>query len=57
MFIPPWRERREHAIYKELLRTIPKLEERLMTGSEDEVTIIAELVGVVAHSDLPNVIA
>jgi hypothetical protein len=39
------RERREHAIFKELLKTIPGLEERLVQGSEDELAIVAELVG------------
>ena len=38
------RERREHRIFQELLKGIPGLEERLMTGSEDEVVVVAELV-------------
>jgi hypothetical protein len=38
------RERREHHIFRALLNTVPGLEERIMTGSEDEVTIVAELV-------------
>ena len=40
-----FRERREHKIFKELLNGVPGLEERLMTGSGDEVGIVAELVG------------
>jgi hypothetical protein len=38
------RERREHRIFQDLLKGIPGLEERLMTGSEDEVAVVAELV-------------
>jgi hypothetical protein len=38
------RERREHSIYQELMKTVPGLEERLMTSSEDELSIVAELV-------------
>lgn len=44
-----FRERREHAIFQELLKSIPGLEERLVTGSDDEVMIVAELVGVIYH--------
>jgi len=40
------RERREHRIYQELLKAIPGLEERIVNGSEDELTVIAELVSV-----------
>ena len=39
-------ERREHKIFGELLKTIPGLEERLLTGSETEVGHVAELVSV-----------
>jgi hypothetical protein len=39
-----FRERQEHKIFKELLNGVPGLEERLMTGSGDEVGIVAELV-------------
>jgi hypothetical protein len=38
------RERREHKVYQALLASIPGLEERLMTGSEEEVGSVAELV-------------
>ncbi|KAH7919091.1 hypothetical protein BV22DRAFT_1023570, partial [Leucogyrophana mollusca] len=37
------RERREHRIFQELLRSVPGLEARLMEGSDDEVGVIAEL--------------
>jgi hypothetical protein len=34
------------------MKTVPKLEERIMNGSDDEMTIIAELVSTVIHLDL-----
>ncbi|KIJ09521.1 hypothetical protein PAXINDRAFT_17395 [Paxillus involutus ATCC 200175] len=37
-------ERQEFAIFRELLRTIPGLEARLMESSEEEVMLIGELV-------------
>jgi hypothetical protein len=40
-----FRERREHKIFEALLKGVPGLEERLITGSEDEVAVVAELVG------------
>ena len=39
-----FRERREQKIFQALLTSVPGLEERLKTGSEDEVAIVAELV-------------
>lgn len=42
-----FRQRREHAIFQELLKAVPGLEERLVTGSDDEVTLIAELVSII----------
>jgi hypothetical protein len=50
------RERRKNAIYKELLKIIPGLEERLMTGSDNELIVVAELVGVVNLVSLPLVL-
>lgn len=38
------RERREHKVFQELLKLVPGLEERLMTGSDDEVAITSDLV-------------
>lgn len=38
------RERREHEVFKQLLQITPGLEERLMTGSEEEVLHICDLV-------------
>jgi hypothetical protein len=38
------RERREHNVFRALLKSVPGLEERLMTGSEEEMGIVAELV-------------
>jgi hypothetical protein len=38
------RERREHRVFQELLKSVPGLEERLMEGSEEEVGLLAELV-------------
>lgn len=45
-----FRERREHNIFTVLLNGVPGLEERLMTGSGDEVGIVAELVGFLSLS-------
>lgn len=50
IFVSHWRtedifrERREHRVYKTLLQTIPGLEEQLMTGSEEEILRISDLV-------------
>jgi hypothetical protein len=38
------REKREHDVFKSLLRLIPGLEQRLMEASEEEIEMIAELV-------------
>jgi hypothetical protein len=38
------RERREHRVYKQLLQSIPGLEERLMNGSDEDVLHVSELV-------------
>ncbi|KAH6916582.1 hypothetical protein BKA70DRAFT_1215083 [Coprinopsis sp. MPI-PUGE-AT-0042] len=38
------RERREHDIYKELLRLSPSLEEKLCNGTEDDIFQAAELI-------------
>jgi hypothetical protein len=40
----PTRERREHAVFKALLRIVPNLEDRIMAGSEDDLTEIADSV-------------
>lgn len=39
-----YRERRELKVFQALLNTVPGLEERL-AASDDEITIVAELVG------------
>ena len=39
-----YRERHEHKIFLTLLKSVPGLEERLVTGSDDEAGIVAELV-------------
>lgn len=39
-----YRERREHKIFLALLQSVVGLEERLLTGSEEETGFIAELV-------------
>ena len=39
------RERREHKIFIVLLQSVAGLEERLLTGSEEETGFIAELIG------------
>ena len=48
-----FRERREHRVFQELLKSVPGLEERLMEGSEEEVDIVAELVsfGTIGHTE------
>ena len=38
------REHREHGIYICLMQMIPGLEERLMSGSDEDVFYVAELV-------------
>jgi hypothetical protein len=38
------RERREHRIFRQLLGMIPGLEERLMEGSNEDITHIGDLV-------------
>lgn len=42
------RERREHRIFQELLKTVVGLEERLMQGEDNEVGVIAELASTMA---------
>jgi len=37
-------ERREHRVFQQLLQIIPGLEDRIMEGSDEEVTHIAELI-------------
>jgi hypothetical protein len=39
-----YREQREHRVFNKLLQLIPGLEERLMEKSEEEATLMAELV-------------
>lgn len=39
-----FRERKEYAVFRDLLRMIPGLEGRLMESSEEEVVAIADLV-------------
>jgi hypothetical protein len=41
------RERQEHAVFKALLTLIPNFEERIMTGSEDNLAEIADSVSFV----------
>ena len=41
---PCSRERREHRVFQQLLQMIPGLEDRLMSGSADDVVHIADLV-------------
>jgi hypothetical protein len=41
---PRSRERREHRVFQQLLQMIPGLEDRLMSGSADDVVHIADLV-------------
>jgi hypothetical protein len=48
VYIP--RERREHRIFQELLKSVAGLEERLMQGGDDEVDIVAELASIVHRS-------
>jgi hypothetical protein len=38
------RERREHGVFQKLLQMVPGLEERLLTGSEEETIFVADLV-------------
>ena len=43
------RERREYAIFKELMKLVPKLQERIIMGSEEEVIIVADLVSIISQ--------
>jgi hypothetical protein len=36
-------------VFKELLKIVPNLEERVMTGSEEELTDITDLVSITPH--------
>lgn len=38
------RERREHRVFETLLQSVPGLEERLMEGSDEQVSHVADLV-------------
>jgi hypothetical protein len=38
------RERREHSVFRDLLKQIPGFEKRLMESSDDEVVMIADMV-------------
>ena len=38
------RQRKEYAVFRELLRMVPGLEARLMESSEEQVANIADLV-------------
>lgn len=44
------RERREHCVFRELLKSVAGLEERLMQDGDDEIDIIAELASTVHRS-------
>ena len=46
----PFRERREHRVFKELIRIVPGLEERFMRSSEEEIGMISDLVIVLLSS-------
>lgn len=41
------RERRENKVFKELLKIVPNLEARIMTGSEEELANIADQVSTI----------
>lgn len=38
------RERREHRVFRQLLQMIPGLEQRLVSGSNEDIIHIGELV-------------
>jgi hypothetical protein len=38
------RQKREYGIYKQLMKMVPGLEERLLEGSEEEILHIADMV-------------
>jgi hypothetical protein len=38
------RQRREHSVFRILLRMVPGLEGRLIEGSDEEAVMIAEMV-------------
>lgn len=49
-----FRERKEFAAFRELLRMVPGLEARIMQSSEDELVLIADLVSMLCY-DLTQV--
>jgi hypothetical protein len=38
------RDQREHRVYKQLLRMAPGLEERILTGSDEDVNHVVDMV-------------
>jgi hypothetical protein len=46
------RERREHRIFQDLLKSVVGLEERLMQGGDEEVDVVAELASTITPSYL-----
>lgn len=55
-YLPLQREGREHRVYKELLRMVPNLEERVMTGSEQDLIEVADLVSIITTIHLTNTV-
>ena len=47
------RQRREYGVYKQLMKMIPGLEERLLQGSEEEILHIADMVRPFLPSSAP----
>jgi hypothetical protein len=45
-----YRERREHRVFQELLKSVAGLEERLMQGGDEEVDVVAELASTISFS-------
>lgn len=45
-----YRERREHRVFQELLKSVAGLEECLMQGEDEEVDVVAELASTISFS-------
>ena len=50
------RERREHRVFKQLLQSIPGLEERLVKGSEEDIVLVADVVFTLSQQHITDLI-
>jgi hypothetical protein len=48
------RTRKEHRVYQKLSQLVPRLSERLMASTEEDVTVMAELVCLLSPKSFRN---